>query len=121
MRLYQFCAYRIVILVEYMGNVIMKTEKLVSLESISHLRTEAPKHAYFYLKQYFTRENISCNEAAKSLGVHKSTVARLLKGGSLTVSMASKLYKAYKLSPEMLFLLEAKANTYAALNFDCVA
>ena len=85
----------------------------VGLEGLAHLLLP-PEGAYAYIKRFFEKRDISANQAANSMNVSPSTVTRLLKGGSLTASMAAKLSNEYGFDVGMLFRLEAKNMAYQA-------
>lgn len=91
--------------------MLKNTESTVALEAISAHRPP-PKGAYAYVERYIKGRGISPAAAARAVGVVRSTMSRLLNGGSLTEEMAAKLNIAYGLDPETLFNLEAKAHTY---------
>lgn len=91
----------------------MNTVATVDIESL-YRALLPPERAFVYMTDYFRRRNINPTQAAKKLNVNPSTVKRFLDGGSLSTSMASKLYTVFKIDPEILFGLEAKANAYKA-------
>ena len=93
----------------------MVNKTVIGIEALSH-NLAPPKRAYLYIERFFNKKKINQSKAARSLKVSPSTIKRLLDGGSLTTSMASKLYDVYQIDPETLFNLEAKANSFEAKN-----
>jgi plasmid maintenance system antidote protein VapI len=90
-----------------------KNQHKVGIEAISHL-LQPPSGAYKYIDNFLIKKNVNPTQAAKALEVSPSTVKRLLDGGSLTTTMAAKLFKEYGVDPEILFNLEAQAYSYQA-------
>lgn len=77
-------------------------------------RVNPPLGAAGYMKRYFSKQNISANQAAKLLGVSQPTVTRFINGGSLTPKMAAKIEMQFGIGVETLFNLEAQVNVYQA-------
>lgn len=73
-----------------------------------------PSGANVYIKRFLANKGLNNSQAAKLIGVNQSTVKRLLDGGSLSESMAAKLYVVFDLDIYMLFKLEAKAQAFKA-------
>ena len=61
-----------------------------------------------YIKKFIDKIRLNPSSFAKTLGVSSSTVKRYFDGGSLTVSLAAKMYVVHGIDPEILFLLDAK-------------
>lgn len=61
----------------------------------------------FILEDYLTPLNLTIDDLANALNVHRNTVSALLNGkASLTTSMAIKLGKVLSISPEFLLTFQ---------------
>lgn len=89
-------------------------EKELTLSDLTELTGLVPRSAGLFLYDYLKRKGLSENQAAKSIGCAASTINRLMKGGELTAEMAAKLNRAFGLSVQMLFNLEAGSKAYQA-------
>jgi plasmid maintenance system antidote protein VapI len=86
----------------------------LTLSDLTELTGLAPRSVGLFLFDYLKRKGLSENQAAKSIGCSASTINRLMKGGELTAEMAAKLNRAFGLSIQMLFNLEAGYKAYRA-------
>lgn len=86
----------------------------LTLSELAELTSAEPRSAGLFLSDYLKRKGLSENQAAKSIGCAASTINRLIKGGELTAEMAAKLNRAFGLSVQMLFNLEAGSKAYQA-------
>ena len=93
---------------------MVETRTLNFLE-LSEEFNHTPMSAGQFLADYFKREGITTRDAGQKIGCDHSTVARLLKGGELSIDMAVKVSNAYGFSVEALFNSEASHKTYLAL------
>lgn len=75
-----------------------------------------PRMSNEHVKSFLVKKGINPTQAAKALNVSSSTVKRYLDGGSLTVSMATKLHRVYGIDPEILFNIDAKCLAYKVRN-----
>jgi len=98
----------------------MSNKATVGVEALSHIMAP-PERACKYVGAKISSIGDNPTQAAKKLEVSPSTVKRFLDGGSLTTSMASRLYSVYGMDPETLFNLEAKANAYEAKHINMAA
>lgn len=63
------------------------------------------------LEDYLTPLNLTIEDLAKALNVHRNTVSALLNGkASLTTGMAMKLGKALGVSPEFLLTFQVMSD-----------
>lgn len=92
----------------------MSVVKTITIDEIRHIITP-PERACAYVSDIFDSKKIKPYSSGKALGVSPSTVKRFLDDGSLTTNMAAKLYYKFGVDPETLFIIEAKANAYKAM------
>ncbi|CAI3797678.1 helix-turn-helix transcriptional regulator [Rheinheimera sp. MM224] len=68
-----------------------------------------PEGAGVHIKDFLVRKGLTAADAARDLGVAKSTITRLLNGESeLSIDLAIKLKKTYNAPIDLLFRLEAE-------------
>ncbi|MCH8536248.1 MAG: helix-turn-helix transcriptional regulator [Alkalimonas sp.] len=91
-----------------------KSTKLLTpndLTEMGLLSAPAGAGAHFY--DFIQRKNLTAADAARDLGVAKSTITRLINGESeLTVSLAAKMQRVYNAPVELFFRLDAKHKAY---------
>ena len=92
----------------------MSKQKLVGYDALKEVLS-APKHAGYYVGRFLEKNGINPSQASKQLGVHQSTVKRLIDGAMLTPSMAAKLHSVFGLSIDLLFKLDAKYLAHTAI------
>lgn len=81
------------------------------LRTMGLLSAPAGAGAHFY--DFLKRKNLTAADAARDLGVAKSTITRFIKGESeLSIGLAVKLQRVYKAPVELLFKLDAKYKAY---------
>lgn len=73
----------------------------------------APAGAGAHFQDFLQRKNLTAADAARDLGVAKSTITRLINGDSeLTVGLAAKMQRVYDAPVGLFFRLDAKYKAY---------
>jgi plasmid maintenance system antidote protein VapI len=88
-----------------------------SFVTLEQLRSEgligAPLGVGYHIDQFIRRLGLTKEEAAKRIGVSKSTITRVVNGDSqLSVELSAKLKQHLDAPVELFFRIDAEAKAY---------